>query len=176
MMKLVFNQVSNRWLVNVNDPLNEVLWETNDLNLSEEDYANKPELLCLISGIQIVNAFWKTSQMDGVPSSQDLSSVTTKDMADTISAVGDDLTIQSEANMEDDYTETFTHQSLGGSTLTVDQSLSSESLEALHENSGGQGEEEDEGVSTQQEAVLVLLNFTKLVTPPKDSKPRADRK
>jgi hypothetical protein len=127
MSKLVYDPPTNRWLLNYNDPLKEVLKATNELNLADEELAEETEPMCMITGIHIVDAFWKTSRMGGVAGDQDISSVSSRASTNTMSVIDADPTITEMQESLDDSTALHTHQSIGGSTLPNDFSISSES-------------------------------------------------
>lgn len=67
MSKLIFDMANNHWALGSNDLLKKVLKTMMDLSLMEDNLEETEEAICIISGIQIVDAFWKTMRMSGVP-------------------------------------------------------------------------------------------------------------
>jgi hypothetical protein len=172
MEKLIFDNNSNRWIVNSQDPLAEVLKAMTDLTLIEETHDDNNEQPCIISSIQIIDAFWKTSRMGGVECDRDLSSMTTRESANTLSLIGEESTWNLDKDTEDAETE-YTHQSLGGSTITNHSSLLSGSSEitlcTLHAE-GPRKEEEKDGNQEAEKTAAILANLTNIVPPPQETK------
>lgn len=77
MRQITFNETNHRWILDTNNHLKEILLVTNDFQLLDKSYAETEAHICMISGIQIVDAHWQTSRMGGIVSDQDLLSIST---------------------------------------------------------------------------------------------------
>lgn len=134
MDQLTFNVTTNRWNLNCNDPLMEVLKATTDPNMADEDIGEEDEVVCMISGIQIVDTHWTTTRMGGVAGDQDLSSVTSQASTTSTTVIDDNPTVDSGAT-SNGKTTMYSHQSLGGSTINSDQIMSSQSSASTNNES-----------------------------------------
>jgi hypothetical protein len=66
MSKLIYDQVVKGWSIHNNDPLQEVLKAKMEMQLVDENFEEEEAPICMITGIQIVDAHWTTSRMGGV--------------------------------------------------------------------------------------------------------------
>lgn len=113
MEQLTYDTINNRWTSSYDDPLTEVIKATTDPNLAEIALGEDDEMVCMISGIQIVDAHWTTTRMGGVSGDQELSSVMSRASTNTLTVLDEDPTVES-GRMNAGHTTLHTHQSLGG--------------------------------------------------------------